>query len=156
MSISTRNMASAPYTRVKGVSLVVKWGAVWYNHNTSCSFPTHSLSLSNFFLIPFNITLFVDLACSIASGWTMKINFVCTFYGVGYKPNKSFSNICNAVKKLNRPTFKWNLCNKLTHFWVISDRVDKSRLQRLNLRNTKPDNTPIRKKKNFMTKIRYD
>lgn len=39
-----------------------------------------------------------------------------SYNGLGYKPNRSFGNMCHARKKSSRSTFKWIFFNKLGHF----------------------------------------
>ncbi|MCI38886.1 hypothetical protein A2U01_0060115, partial [Trifolium medium] len=66
-SISTGIMTSAPYTNVKGGSLVEDYAVVWYDHRIPgrCS---SQLSLLEFILLfrAFNITLFADSGCPFA------------------------------------------------------------------------------------------
>lgn len=64
---------------VNWASLVVEWGMIWYDHYISWSKLAHNLlALSNFFLITFKITLFVEFACTLDYGCKTETKFVCT------------------------------------------------------------------------------
>ncbi|MCI94765.1 hypothetical protein A2U01_0116063, partial [Trifolium medium] len=65
--ISTGIMASAPYTKVKGGSLVGDCAVVWYDQRIPGRWSTQLSFLELSFLFrAFSITLFADSACPFA------------------------------------------------------------------------------------------
>lgn len=67
---------------------------------------------------------------------------------LGYKPNRSFKNICNDRKKSNHPIFKFNFCNKLDHLkpYFYAKLNDLRWYKENNLRPLRTINAPGPKK----------